>query len=226
MWCSDRRGGVSAPPFDSCNVGDHVGDDPAAVAENRARLAKEIGSAPEDWVWLRQVHGTHVHVATAPPAGDPPDSDAVITSVRGLVLAILTADCAPVMLACDDAIGAVHAGHRGLEQRVIETAVEALRAIGRGPVRAYIGPCIRPSCYEFGEADLARLRARLGPDVAGRTSDGRPAFDLPAAARGALARSGVTEIGDSGVCTSESPLHFSYRRDGRTGRQATIVVFE
>ena len=224
VWCSDRRGGVSAPPYDAANVGDHVGDDPHAVAANRARLATAAGLvAPTQWVWLDQVHGVHVHGASE-PTRIPPEADAAVTATRGLPLAVLTADCAPVALACDDAVGVVHAGHRGLEHGVIESAVAALRRIGTGAVRAYLGPCIRPARYEFGAADLARLVARFGPGVEGRTREGRPAFDVPAAVRAALAGCGVDDLDDSGICTAESSEHFSYRRDGVTGRQVTIVM--
>ena len=225
VWCSGRTGGVSAAPYDTCNVGDHVGDRPDAVATNRARVGEEAGLGdPSGWVWIRQVHGTAVHVASDPTGSVPPEADAAVTAARGLPVAVLTADCAPVALACDDAVGVVHAGHRGLEHGVIERAVEQLRAIGRGPVRAYLGPCIRPDRYEFGAADLARLVARLGPEVAGRTADGRPALDIPAAVRAALRSCGVSTLADGGVCTASSPAHFSYRRDGVTGRQATIVM--
>jgi YfiH family protein len=175
-------------------------------------------------VWLRQVHGAAVHVAFGPTGADLPDADAAVTAVRGLPLAVITADCAPIALASADAVGVVHAGHLGLEQGVIEAAVAALRSIGTGPVRAYLGPCIRPARYEFGAADLERFVAKFGPAVAGRTGAGRPALDVPAAARIALGAAGVDTIEDSGVCTAASPAHFSYRRDGVTGRQATIVM--
>jgi YfiH family protein len=224
VWCSDRRGGVSAPPYATLNVGDHVGDDPDAVAANRARLADAAGLVePAHWVWLDQVHGVQVHVATH-PAPEPPRADAAVTATRGLPLAVLTADCAPVALACDNAVGAVHAGHRGLEHGVIEAAVAALREIGTGTVRAYLGPCIRAFNYEFGTADLARLVGRFGPRVEGRTRGGRPAFDVPAAVRAALADCGVEDLDEAGICTADSAEHFSYRRDGVTGRQVTIVM--
>jgi YfiH family protein len=224
VWCTDRRGGVSAAPYDTLNVGDHVGDDPDAVAANRARVAGAAGLAEATrWVWLDQVHGVHVHVATE-PTPVPPQADAAVTSTRGLPLAVLTADCAPIALACDDAVGVAHAGHRGLEHGVIEATVAALRAIGTGTVRAYLGPCIRPAHYEFGPADLARLVARFGPRVEGRTRDGLPAFDVPAAVRAALADCGVDDLDDGGICTAESDEHFSYRRDGVTGRQVTIAM--
>jgi YfiH family protein len=225
VWCSGRKGGVSTPPYDSCNVGDHVGDQPAAVAENRARVAVAAGLGdPAAWVWMRQVHGADVYVARGPTGANPPAADAAVTSERGLPLAVLTADCAPLALACDDSVGVVHAGHRGLEHGVIPAAVAQLRSIGNGPVRAYLGPCIRPARYEFGATDLARLVERLGRDVAGRTHDGRPALDIPAAVRAALREAGVDELVDGGACTASSDAFFSYRRDGVTGRQATIVV--
>jgi len=225
VWCSDRHGGVSAPPYDSCNVGDQVGDDVDAVGANRVAVATAARLVePTRWVWMRQVHGAGVHVATGPTGPVPPEADAAVTAARGLPLAVITADCAPIALASDDAVGVVHAGHRGLGLGVVEAAVGALREIGHGPVRAFLGPCIGPEHYEFGAADLARLVARFGPEVEGRTHDGRPALDIPAAVRLALARCGVDELSIAGVCTAASSDYFSYRRDGVTGRQATVVV--
>jgi YfiH family protein len=225
VWVTNRTGGVSVAPYESCNVGDHVGDAPDAVAANRERVAVEAGlDDPKRWVWMRQVHGTEVHVATGPTGSEPPAADAAVTATPGLPIAVLTADCAPIVLACDDAVGVVHAGHRGLEHGVIPAAVEQLRAIGTGTVRAYLGPCIRPARYEFGADDLARIVERLGPEVEGLTDDGHPALDIPAAVRVALRAAGVEELVDSGVCTASSDAYFSYRRDGVTGRQATIVV--
>ena len=225
VWCSDRRGGVSVPPYDTANMGDLVGDEQQAVDANRALLAEAAGLVePSRWVWLRQVHGNCVHEATEPTSGKPPIADAAVTATPGLPLAVLTADCAPIAIACDDAVGVVHAGHPGLEAGVIEAAVAALREIGSGPVRAYLGPCIRPARYEFGAPDLARLVARFGPSVEGRTHEGRPAFDVPAAVRAALTACEVEDLDDCGVCTAGSMAHFSYRRDGVTGRQATVVM--
>ena len=214
-WCTGKADG---------NVADHVGDDPANVARNRAAVAARTGSAePRAWVWPRQVHGAGVYVATGAPA-TVPVADAAVTAVRGLALAIVTADCAPLVVACDDAVGVVHAGHRGLAAGVVEAAIAQLRDIGTGEVRAFLGPCIRPARYEFGPHDLARLVAQFGPSVEGRTRDGSPALDLPAAIRVALERSGVVAFDDCGVCTAESDRYFSYRANGDTGRQATIAI--
>jgi hypothetical protein len=225
---SDRHGGVSRPPYATLNLADHVDDEPAAVAENRARFASSLPGLPVDpaeWVWLRQVHGTEVMVADAPVAS-PPEADAAVTRHPGLPLVVLTADCAPIALVGEGAVGVVHAGWPGLEQGVIERAVDALRDLTPGPVRAVLGPCVHPDRYEFGPDLLERLVARLGPSVASRTAAGAPALDIPAAVRIALGRAGVEELDDVGVCTATSPDHFSYRRDGVTGRQAVLVVRE
>jgi polyphenol oxidase len=217
VWCSGRAHG---------NVGDHVGDDPHAVARHRADVAAATGlPAPNEWVWLRQVHGAGVYEAEGPtPSEEPPEADAAVTATRGLPLAIVTADCAPVVLASDDAVGVVHAGHRGLLAGVIEAAVTRVRAHGDGEVHAFLGPCIRHSHYEFGARDLEVLASRLGDEVKGRTRDGRPALDIPAAVGVALARTGVKQFEDCGVCTADCASYFSHRRDGATGRQVTVAV--
>ncbi|MDQ1381116.1 MAG: purine-nucleoside/S-methyl-5-thioadenosine phosphorylase / adenosine deaminase [Actinomycetota bacterium] len=238
-----RFGGLSAPPFVEArvgparvwcsgrphgNVGDHVGDDPDVVARNRAALgASTSGAGAPAWVWLRQVHGNEVYVADAapPPGREPaPVADAVVTATRGLTLAIVTADCAPLVIACDDAVGVVHAGHRGLANGVIEAAVARLRDIGTGDVRAFLGPCIRAPRYEFGADALAELVAQFGTMVEGRTRAGRPALDIAAAIGVVLERVGVVPFADCGICTADDGAYFSYRRDGETGRQATIAA--
>lgn len=232
VWWTDRTGGVSGARFASANLGEHVGDDAAAVAENRRRLAAllaaDCGPVPPDpsrWVWLRQVHGARVATADTAPAVAP-EADAAVTTQPGLPLVVLTADCAPLALANDDAVAVVHAGWPGLECGVIEAALDALRAAGHGEVRAVLGPCIRPARYAFGPDLLDRLVRALGPGVASTTVDGRPALDIPAAVRAALARRGVTELEDAGVCTAASDAYFSHRREGVTGRQAVVAVLE
>jgi copper oxidase (laccase) domain-containing protein len=171
------------------------------------------------------VHGADVAVVDAPtPPGAPPVADALVTATPGLPVAIVTADCAPIALACDGAVGVVHAGHRGLLAGVIPAAVDALRALGRGDVHALLAPCIRAPRYEFGERDLAHLVDAFGPDVASTTEWGTPALDLAAGVRIALERAGVHTFDDTGICTSASSDYFSYRRDGETGRQATIMM--
>ncbi|HWW45616.1 MAG TPA: polyphenol oxidase family protein [Acidimicrobiia bacterium] len=224
VW-TDRHGGVSAGAYATANLGTRTGDDPAAVETNRRRLAGTLHlDDPGGWCWLRQVHGSTVLDADAPSDGAGPPADAAVTRTAGRPLTVLTADCAPVALACDDALAVAHAGWTGLLAGVVEAAVARLRAVGHGPVRAALGPCIHPARYEFGADDLARVVDAYGPTVAGTTDDGRPALDLPAGVRAALARVDVTDLEDVDVCTAASPDHFSYRRDGETGRQALVAV--
>ncbi len=224
---------MSRAPYATLNLGDHVDDDPAAVAENRVRVARRLSSTPASmpdstsdptsWVWLRQVHGRDVATLDAAPEVMP-EADAAVTSRIGLPLVVLTADCAPIALVAREAVGVVHAGWPGLEQEVIGATVDALRRRSAGPIRAVLGPCVHPACYEFGVDLLERLVRRLGPEVASHTETGTPALDIPAAVRISLARAGVEEFADVNVCTASSPDHFSHRRDGVTGRQAVIVV--
>jgi purine-nucleoside/S-methyl-5'-thioadenosine phosphorylase / adenosine deaminase len=172
------------------------------------------------------VHGATVLDADRSPPAVMPDGDAAVTTTGGRPLTVLTADCAPVALVTDDALAVVHAGWVGLLAGVVEASVAKVRAAGSGPVRAAVGPCIHAGRYAFGAADLARVSAVYGPGVEGRTDDGELALDLPAGVRAALARAGVTELHDVDVCTAASPDHFSYRRDGETGRQALVAVLE
>ena len=229
VWFTDRRGGTSTGSYASNNLADHVGDDPARVGENRRALAgllaTECASVPDDpraWVWLRQVHGAEV--ADGVPHVPAVEADAAVTAHTGRPLVVLTADCAPIVLASDTAIAVVHAGWPGLELGVIGAAVSVLRRAGTGPVRACLGPCVHPASYEFGPELLARLTCVLGHDVASRTADGAPALDVPVAVRRSLALVGVDACDDVDVDTAASPDHFSYRRDGTTGRQAVVAV--
>ncbi len=227
---TDRWGGVSPPPYDTANLGLLTGDDPRRVGENRRRIAAALGGAfadPDDWFRIRQVHGAGVVVATTEPAPSAaPDADAAVTDTASRARLGLTADCAPVALVGHGAVGAVHVGWRGLRDGVVAAAVAALRRLARGRIRAVLGPSIHPGHYEFGRAELDALAARLGPDLRGRTTDGSPALDLPAGVRAALARTGVADLADVDVCTAASPDHFSFRRDGTTGRQAMLVARE
>jgi len=222
FW-TDRHGGVSVRPYDTANLATHVGDAPEAVRQNRDQLARTRRLRPTDeWVWLDQVHGSDVVTVTGP--GGRATADAAVTALPGLPLVVLTADCAPIAVVDDRAVGVIHAGWRGLLAGVVAAAVEALRAIGSGRVHAVIGPCIRPAHYEFGADDLATLAARFGPTVIGQTVDGRPALDLAAGVRAALAECGVHDVADDGACTFADTRFFSHRRDGVTGRQAVVGV--
>ena len=238
---SDRTGGVSAPPFDTANAGYSRGDDPANVDENRGRIGAGLGgraSDPGQWISLHQVHGATVYAGDValgrlvkPPnvdgltAGRPaPQADAAVSAEPGAVLSVLTADCGPVALVAPGVVAAVHAGWRGLAAGVVEAAVAEVRQRSSAPIRAVLGPCIHPECYEFSAADLEPIEEQLGPEVVGRTSAGRPALDVPRAIRLALAGAGVTDLTDVDVCTACSPEYFSHRRDGRTGLQTMLVA--
>ena len=231
---SDRTGGVSAPPFDTANAGYARGDDPGNVDENRGRIAAALGgpnSGPAEWISLHQVHGARVYPAdvAGPTVGSPaPEADAAVSADPGAVLSILTADCAPVALVAPGAVGAVHAGWRGILAGVLEAAVAQMQARAAGPIRAILGPCIHPECYEFSPGDLGPIAARLGPEVAGTAAGGQPALDLPVAVALALSGAGVDEIDDVNICTACSADHFSHRRDsalhGTTGLQTMLVA--
>ena len=217
--------GVSAPPFDAFNLGLRSGDDDAAVRANRAALAAALAlpSAPR---WLRQVHGIDVARFDA-DGDDEPTADAAVTSTPGVVLAVLTADCLPVLLAARDGreIGAAHAGWRGLAGGVLEATVAAMRTPPADLV-AWLGPAAGPDAYEIGaevrEAFLAHDARAASAFVATRPDHWR--VDLYALARQRLAALGITQVTGGDRCTISEPARFySYRRDGRTGRQATLA---
>jgi YfiH family protein len=221
---TDRHDGVSAAPYDTANLSFASGDDPAAVAENRRRVARAVTGAADarQWAWVRQVHGGRVVHVDEPGGGG--DADALVTARTDVSLVVLVADCAPIALVAGDALGAVHCGWRGLIEGVIEAAVGAVRELGRSPVRAVVGPCISPARYQFGPRELDRVTRRIGPVVRAVTAAGDPALDLRAGVGAALAAAGVVDRRDVDVCTFESADHYSHRRDGVTGRQALVVT--
>ncbi|WP_431044902.1 peptidoglycan editing factor PgeF [Streptomyces sp. P1-3] len=224
---TDRWGGVSAAPYDTLNLGGAVGDDPAAVRTNRERAARALGLEPGAVVWMNQVHGRDVAVVDGPWAGDEvPAVDAVVTTRRGLALAVLTADCTPVLLADPVAgvVGAAHAGRPGLVAGVVPATVEAMLALGAEPGRilARTGPSVCGRCYEVPEA-MRDAVAEVVPEAWSRTVWGTAAVDVAAGVTAQLARSGVGIGGHSHICTLESADHFSYRRDRTTGRLASYV---
>lgn len=230
-----RTGGSSTAPYGSLNLGAHVGDRAEAVAENRRSLRAAAG-LPTEPVWLEQVHGVRVADLDAAlgPGGDGPvgPADAAFTRLPGRICAILTADCLPVLLASDsgDLVGALHAGWRGLAGGVIEAAVAALTAAGGisagGRLLAWLGPAIGPKHFEIGtEVREALLAADPGAEAAFVANpQGRFMADLGALARRRLNTSGIDRIYGGGECTfAAADRYFSYRRDGVTGRQATLI---
>ncbi|MEV6315072.1 peptidoglycan editing factor PgeF [Streptomyces sp. NPDC051776] len=225
---TDRWGGVSAAPYEQLNLGGAVGDEPGAVRTNRELVAKELRLDPAGVVWMKQVHGRDVVVVDGPwkPDGKIPGVDAVVTTRRRLALAVLTADCTPVLLA-DPLAGvaaAAHAGRPGLVAGVVPATVEAMLALGAQASRitALAGPAICGRCYEVPE-DMRADVARAVPESWSTTSWGTPAVDVTAGVVAQLARFGVEMCEKSHICTLESPDYFSYRRDRTTGRLAGYV---
>jgi YfiH family protein len=223
---TDRRGGRSRPPYDTFNLGDHVGDDAAAVAANRGRLARELGVPADRLVWMEQVHGATVSVVDGPAHGPVAAADAVVTATPGLVLAVLAADCVPVLLADAGAgvVAAVHAGREGVRQDVVGAALAAMTGVGArtGAVTALLGPAVCGACYEVPATMQAEV-AKVAPAAAVRTRRGTPGLDLRAGLAERLGRAGVAQVVLDARCTVEDQHLFSHRRDGVTGRQAGLV---
>src|SRR3954453_13675469 len=172
---TDRRGGRARSPYDSFNLGDHVGDDPADVAANRSRVAREL-QVPEDrLVWMSQVHGTGVAVVGGPQEGPVPATDALVTATPGLVLCVLVADCVPVLLADHETgvVAAVHAGREGVRQGIVPAALSAMASLGARArhVTALLGPAVCGSCYEVPEEMQADVAA-VAPASVTRTRAG------------------------------------------------------
>lgn len=221
-----RAGGASRGAYAGLNLGLHSGDDAEAVTHNRASLRQWLPAEP---LWLRQVHGTAVAEADA-TAGSP-EADAAVARRPGTVCAALTADCLPLLL-CDQegtVVAAAHAGWRGLCSGVIE---QTLLAMDRPPqvLLAYLGPAIGPAAYEVGaEVRAAFIAADPGadPESGAAFAPGKPGkyyADLYALARRRLARSGVARVYGGGYCTyTERERFYSYRRDGATGRMASLI---
>ncbi|HEY9099648.1 MAG TPA: peptidoglycan editing factor PgeF [Thiobacillus sp.] len=221
-----RNGGVSAAPWDSFNLADHVGDDAARVAENRSRLRQHVPAEP---VWLKQVHS-----ATVVEAGSGLfEADAVLTRQKRQVCVVLTADCLPVLF-CDRAgsvVAAAHAGWRGLAHGVLENTVAAMQ-VPPGEVLAWMGAAIGPQAFEVGD-DVRQAFVEQHPEAANAFVPhpsgvpGKWLADIDHLARIRLTHAGVHAIYGGGRCTfSEADTFYSYRRDGVTGRMASLIWLE
>lgn len=223
---TDRRGGVSAPPYDALNLGGGVGDERAAVIENRDRAAESFGIDPHRVVWLRQVHGNDVAWVDGPSDGRVPRADAVATRTSGLPLAVLAADCAPVLLADSGAgiVGAAHAGRPGVARGVVPALVNTMVAKGARVDRMVVavGPAVCGGCYEV-PPDLQQAVASVVPETRCTTRRGTAGLDIRAGVVAQLEAAGVSSITTDRRCTLESPELYSHRRDGRTGRFAGYV---
>jgi polyphenol oxidase len=222
-----RLGGVSRQPFDSFNIASHVGDEPAAVAENRARLRASL-ALPAEPVWLEQVHGSRVIDLDRQTTGDSPGpADAAVTRTVGRVCAIQVADCMPVLLAAVDGsvVGAAHAGWRGLAGGVLEATVRTMNT-PPAELLAWLGPAIGQAHFEVGgEVRAAFIAADAAAAAAFIANErGRWQCDLYGLARRKLAALGVRSVHGGGWCTyADAARFFSYRRDGRCGRMAALI---
>jgi YfiH family protein len=236
---STRVGGVSAPPFDSLNLGLAAApgepDAPEAIAENRRRLAAAVGDAGLPWVLSRQVHGRAVHCSVGPvePIRDPrllPAADAIVSASAGRLLSVRVADCLPILIACPrrGAAAAVHAGWRGLVAGVVDAAIEALCAMGCDPsdLLVAVGPAIGAAAYEVG-AEVLQAFDEAGRGAAVLRDRATQRLDLVATLRGQLEALGIAadRIDGGDRCTHADPARFfSYRRDGaRSGRLAAVI---
>lgn len=210
--------------------GDFRGDTSTDTSpDHRRRLERRRqGLMVGEWTWLKQVHGAGVVVVAEPGGGAGSVADGAVTAVAEAVLAVHTADCAPVVVVGHGAVGVAHAGWRGIVAGVLSEVVRALRSLAPDPgavLRAVVGPVIRPSAYEFGPAELTAVSRAARRDVASVTSWGAPALDLVSAVRGALHTVGVSEVDDLGLDTSDE-CFFSHRVRGELARQATAVRLE
>lgn len=221
---TERNGGVSRPPYDALNLATHVGDDPAHVTENRRRLARAAG-LPGEPLWLTQVHGCAVADAAHEPEGC--EADAAFTDVPGQVCAVLTADCLPLLVTnrAGSAVAAIHAGWRGLASGVVEAALARFDG-DPADLMVWLGPAIGPEAFEVGEDVVgAFVASDAGAEACFRPHrPGHWMADIYALARRRLEALGVGFFGGGGYCTfSDSARYYSYRRDGITGRMASLI---
>lgn len=224
-----RAGGLSRAPWDTLNLGDHVADEPADVQENRERLAGFMGIDSARIGWLNQVHGTRVVELVPDNVGRITEADASFTRHPGIACAILTADCLPVIIADSEGavVGAAHAGWRSLCGGIIENLVSAM-AVAPERLQAWLGPAIGPESFEVGP-EVRDAFLKHNPEAAGafNIEGARPGHfmaDIYALASSRLNHLGVFNVTGGGLCTvQDSDRFFSYRRDGQTGRMATVI---
>lgn len=226
MLFTSRAGGVSASPYDSFNLGGHVGDDPDSVAANRNRLADVAGLEPGRFVWMEQLHTNTVTVVDGPQDGPVEATDALVTTEKQLALCVLVADCVPVLLADHTAgvVAAAHAGRLGARNGIVARTVETMRELGAEPanIQALLGPAAAGESYEVPQDMADDVEARL-PGSRTRTKKGTPGLDIRAGLVRQLLSLGVTHIDADPRDTVTDESFFSYRREKTTGRQAGVV---
>ncbi len=228
---TNRHGGSSAHPYDSLNIALHVGDDRGDVLRNRELVHQSLEQygmrvPHSSWSFLNQTHHDNLVVIdsqTLIDNNEPPTADASLTQELGQPLVVMTADCGPVVIAGQSIVSVIHASWKTVVAGIMESVIEELKS--RAPTEkfyALLGPCIHPANYEFDEGLLTSVSARLGNHVVAKTHDGKPAFDLVSAISHECTTRGVS-FDDVNIDTYSSPDHFSYRRDGVTGRQGVIA---
>lgn len=213
---TDRRGGVSLAPYDSLNLAFHVGDNRGYVMDNRASLSLPVSAIQ----FMNQNHGDEIAIVDAISEIDP-SCDALITTTPGFAVAVLVADCIPLLLLSPSVVAAVHVGRKGLVNRVALKVIARMRALGATAIHAQLGASICGECYEV-PADMAEEVSLMHPSALSQTKVATPALDLPRALIADLISAGISYEASS-VCTFENHDYFSYRRDATTGRFAGVV---
>jgi YfiH family protein len=213
---TNRTGGTSTGAFASLNLGTHVGDDPSSVEKNRAIVSSLYGPVQ----YMNQVHGDRIAIIEE-VTDEAPTADALVTGIPGITLAVLVADCIPLLLRSDEVVAAVHVGRKGFINGVTAKVIELMRDMGAQKILATIGPHICGSCYEVSKEMCDQVSASF-PEVRSETPDHKPALDLLAGLVKVL-KSNEIEIEDQSRCTVESHDLFSYRRDGVTGRHVGLI---
>ena len=213
---TNRTGGVSHGAFASLNLGTHVGDELADVLRNREIVAGKVGPTQ----YMNQVHGDRIAIIEQ-VTDEVPTADALLTGIPGITLAVMVADCIPLLLKSKESVAAVHVGRRGLVNEITRKTLSLMREMGSTQITAIIGPAICGSCYEVSE-DVFQEVVEAHPFADSRTPSGTFALDLPAALRSVLSDEGVPIL-NKFECTVENLELFSYRRDGITGRQAGLI---
>lgn len=221
---TDRSGGVSEGAYAGLNLGGHVGDAPEAVRENRVRVGRELDVDLDHLVFMDQCHGADIAVVTERPDG-PLVVDGVVTAEPGLALAVLVADCTPVLLSDSRAgvVGAVHAGRPGMTKGVVPEAVAAMRDLGATRIAATVGPSVCGRCYEVPLA-MREDATSVTPESRAVSWTGTPAIDVATGVVAQLRSAGVDDLTWVPGCSREDQSLFSYRRDGTTGRSAGVIV--
>lgn len=220
---TSASGGSSGGDFASLNLGGHVGDDQGAVESNRALVAGRLDVPRDRLLFMSQCHGSDLAIVDGPWQGEPPAVDALVTTSTDLALAVLVADCTPVLLV-DRAAGvaaALHAGRPGMMQGIVGRTVEAMTDLGARSISAVVGPSVCGRCYEVPEVMRAQA-ARVSPVAAAISWQGTPAIDVAAGVVDQLQARSVA-VRWIGGCTRESDRLFSYRRQHRTGRFAGVI---